>query len=96
LSSLERLTKKSLSNLSATQFIKWLNTYLEIKKDITIRIQNTRAKDYANPFRKMVYENEAEMNAVIGSIADNSFIKEQKNVLIQLETKLAGLKKELK
>lgn len=96
LSSLERLTKKSLSNLSATQFIKWLNTYLEIKKDITIRIQNTRAKDYANPFRKMVYENEAEMNAVIGSIADNSFIKEQKNILIQLETKLVGLKKELK
>jgi len=36
------------------------------------------------------------MNAVIGSIADNSFIKEQKNVLIQLETKLVGLKKELK
>jgi hypothetical protein len=43
----------------------------------------------------MVYENEAEMNTVIGNLADNSFIKEQKNVLKQLETKIAGLKKEL-
>ena len=95
MSCLEKLTQKSFSKISTNQFINWLDTYLEIKKDITLRIQNTRAKDYANPFRKMVYENEAEMNTVIGNLADNSFIKEQKNVLKQLETKIAGLKKEL-
>jgi hypothetical protein len=32
------------------------------------------------------YENEAEMNTVIGNLADNTFIKEQKNVLKHLET----------
>jgi hypothetical protein len=95
MSCLEKLTQKSFSKISTNQFINWLDTYLEIKKDITLRIQNTRAKDYANPFRKMVYENESEMNTVIGNLADNSFIKEQKNVLKQLETKIAGLKKEL-
>ncbi len=95
MSCLEKLTQKSFSKISTNQFINWLDTYLEIKKDITLRIQNTRAKDYANPFRKMVYENEAEMNTVIGNLADNSFIKEQKNLLKQLETKIAGLKKEL-
>lgn len=95
MSCLEKLTQKSFSKISTNQFINWLDTYLEIKKDITLRIQNTRAKDYANPFRKMVYENEAEMNTVIGNLADNSFIKEQKNVLKQLETKIAVLKKEL-
>jgi len=95
MSCLEKLTQKSFSKISTNQFLNWLDTYLEIKKDITLRIQNTRAKDYANPFRKMVYENEAEMNTVIGNLADNSFIKEQKNLLKQLETKIAGLKKEL-
>jgi hypothetical protein len=69
---------------------------LEIKKDITDRIQKTRAKDYANPFRKMVYESEAEMIAVVGSIQDNGFIKEQNAALVQLELKLTNLKKELK
>ena len=96
LSTLEKHTKKSLSKVSTTQFVNWLDTYLEIKKDITARIQKTRAKDYANPFRKMVYESEAEMNAVIGSLEDNGFIKEQNHALIQLELKIATLKKELK
>jgi len=96
LATLEKLTKKPLSKLSTTQFINWLDSYLEIKKDITMRIQNTRAKDYANPFRKMVYESEAEMIAVVGSLAENGFIKDQNAALIQLESKLADLKKELK
>jgi hypothetical protein len=44
----------------------------------------------------MVYESEAEMIAVVGSLADNGFIKDQNAALIQLESKLADLKKELK
>ena len=96
LSCLEVLTKKTLSKISATQFAKWLDDYLEIKGDINQRIQNTRAKDYANPFRKMVYENESEMNAVIGSLKDNSFIKDQQEELSKLEIKILDLKKELK
>jgi hypothetical protein len=96
LSTLEKLTKKPLSKVSSTQFVHWLDSYLEIKKDITDRIQKTRAKDYANPFRKMVYESEVEMIAVVGSIQDNGFIKEQNAALVQLELKLTNLKKELK
>jgi hypothetical protein len=96
LSTLEKLTNKPLSKVSTTQFINWLDVYLEIKKDITLRIKNTRAKDYANPFRKMVYESEAEMNAVVGSLNDNSFIKDQEDALFKLEIGIANLKKELK
>jgi hypothetical protein len=44
----------------------------------------------------MVYENESEMNAVIGSLKDNSFIKDQQEALSKLEIKILDLKKELK
>jgi hypothetical protein len=44
----------------------------------------------------MVYESEEEMNAIVGSLKDNSFIKEQNNALSQLEIEIAALKKELK
>ena len=40
-------------------------------------IYDSRAKDYTNPFRKMVYENQKEMDAVIGKIEDNQFIQQQ-------------------
>jgi hypothetical protein len=93
---LEALTGKPLSKLTATQLINWLDTYLEIKTDITARIQNTRAKDYSNPFRKMVYESEAEMNAVVGALNDNGFINDQNKALEKLTADLTALKKELK
>ncbi len=38
-------------------------------------IFDSRQKDYLNPFRQMVYENEDEMNQVIGKLEDNGFIK---------------------
>lgn len=74
---LELITKKKLSTLTNKQLNSWLDSYLEIKTDVTARIEKTRAKDYSNPFRKIVYENEAEMIAVVGDLKDNGFIKEQ-------------------
>ena len=38
-------------------------------------IYESRAKDYTNPFRQMVYESDEEMNTVIGRLEDNSFIQ---------------------
>ena len=40
-------------------------------------IYKSRAKDYTNPFRKMMYETNEEMNAVIGRLEDNQFIQDQ-------------------
>jgi len=93
---LEALTGKPLSKLTAAQFTNWLDSYLEIKTDITKRIQNTRAKDYSNPFRKMVYESEAEMNSVVGALNDNGFINDQNKALEKLTIDLTELKKQLK
>lgn len=96
LNCLAQLTGVKLNTLSTNQFNTWLDQYLEIKKDITRRIEATRAKDYANPFRKMVYENEVEMNAVVGALKDNGFIKEQNKGMKQLTSSISELKKQLK
>ena len=42
---------------------------------LTQNILLSREKDYENPFRKMVYENQAEMDKVVGKPEENSFIK---------------------
>lgn len=45
-------------------------------------IYTARAKDYDNPFKKMVYDTNEEMNQVIGKLEDNSFINEQNEALV--------------
>lgn len=39
----------------------------------------TKAKDYTNAFRGITYRNDAERDAVLGRVEDNSFIKTSKN-----------------
>ncbi|MGV3656378.1 MAG: DUF4954 family protein [Chitinophagaceae bacterium] len=53
-------------------------------------IYNSRAKDYENEFRKMVYDTQEEMESVIGKFEDNSFIQQQQK---ETETFLQKLKK---
>ncbi len=93
--SLELITKKKISTLNKKQLNSWLDTYVDIKTDVTHRIEKTRAKDYSNPFRKMVYENEAEMIAVVGDLKDNGFIKEQNQLLKEIILNVASIRKNL-
>ena len=44
---------------------------------MTKGIYDSRAKDYSNEFRQMVYSGMEEMNQVIGKLEDNSFIKQE-------------------
>jgi hypothetical protein len=41
-------------------------------------IYASRAKDYSNPFRKMLYDSTEEMNTVVGALRDNSFIRQER------------------
>ncbi len=45
-------------------------------------IYDSRAKDYTNSFRKMVYENRNEMDKITGSLDKNSFIQQEQEKLI--------------
>lgn len=54
-------------------------------------IYDSRAKDYSNPFRKMVYDTNEEMNKVIGRLEDNSFIQQQLKELDEMKKKVKAV-----
>jgi hypothetical protein len=66
---------------------------VELKEFIVREISASRAKDYSNPYRKMVFENEEEMNEVLGSLNNNSFIMQQQKELESFKTRVKNLKK---
>ncbi len=68
----------SIKKIDSKLFSNLLSQAIDTKKWITKSIESSREKDYSSEFRKMVYDNEIEMNNVLGSFADNAFIKEQK------------------
>ncbi len=45
---------------------------------IAEQVYASRLKDYENPFRRATYRNEEEMIAAIGTIEDNSFVKQMR------------------
>lgn len=88
--SLQILSKEKLQELAAD--------YLEIQKWMVDQIVTSRKKDYANAYRKMMYNNQQEMEAVVGKLSDNGFIKDQKKALKKLTEQLSkfiGQKKAL-
>lgn len=96
LACLEWISKEKLVTIKPNKLIALLEKYLIIKTEIADRILFTRAKDYKNPFRKMVYDSEAELNKVIGSLDSNSFIMDQRNLLENLKGNLSNLIAHLK
>lgn len=71
-----------IENITSKQFTpEVFKTLLEKSVDtknwMSKEIYSSRAKDYTNPFRKMVYESKEEMNEVIGQLEKNQFIQDQ-------------------
>lgn len=65
-----------------------LQEMLATREWMTRGIYTARAKDYSNPYRKMIYDNNEEMINVIGRLEDNSFIQEQMKELEELKKKI--------
>lgn len=70
-----------LQTIDQSIFADLLHRAVRTKEWMTNCIAESRAKDYQNPFRLMVYESEAEMNKVLGSLESNSFIRQEKDNL---------------
>ncbi len=87
------ITGTSIKDFDKETFTFLLTSAVATKEWMTKNIYESRAKDYSNPFRKMVYDNEEEMNAVIGKLEDNSFIKEQQEELEKFKNKVVAIKK---
>lgn len=63
-------------NLTKELWISAMNRAVEIQEYISRQVYISRKKDFDNPFRRRTYRNSAEMNAAIGTIEDNSFVKQ--------------------
>ncbi|MEJ0079412.1 MAG: DUF4954 family protein [Puia sp.] len=81
----------SIKNLNAAGFKELLLQSTETAEWITRGIFSSRKKDYMNPFRKMVYESQAEMDQVLGKLDDNSFIINQEKVFKEYQLRIQDL-----
>ncbi|MEC3880697.1 DUF4954 family protein [Parapedobacter sp. 10938] len=77
LASLLEITGTQRSELTPAFIQQVIDESVVTKRWICEEIHKTRAKDYQNRFRQMVYENEAERDAVVGSLPANNFIRQQ-------------------
>jgi len=85
LKGIKQLTKEHLADL--------LKQSLKTSEWMVKGIYDSRAKDYSNPFRSMVYANMQEQEEVTGALNENGFILEQQQ---QLKEKKKFLTKILK
>jgi len=96
LASLTEITGIRLKSMTPQQFTDLLNKVVATKEWLTQGIHDSRAKDYNNPYRKMVYESIGEMNEVLGKLEDNSFIKQQVAEMKNFKKEIVSLKKKFK
>jgi hypothetical protein len=64
--------------LTIGQFKSALDEAVRIQEYICSQVYLSRKKDFENPFRRATYRNMNEMEAAIGTIDDNSFVKQVK------------------
>ncbi|WP_462252656.1 DUF4954 family protein [Ferruginibacter sp.] len=77
-------------------FKQLLQQALDTKEWMCKGIFNSRAKDYSNPFKKMVYDTNEEMNKVVGRLEDNSFIQQQLGELEEMKKLVKAVARKLK
>ncbi len=80
-----------LKKITIDSFHALLQQSIAIKEWMVKGIYNSRAKDYTNEFRKMVYETTEEMNNVIGDLNNNIFIKQQRVALDEYKKQIQTL-----
>ena len=96
LASLKEMEGIVMPELKKEQFAEMLDEMIGFKEWMVANIKRSREKDYENPFRRMVYENDKEMEAVTGRISDNQFIQLQQKELALLQSQVEDIKKRFK
>ncbi len=90
LAAVQLVSDLHFTKMGKEEFKNMLGSALAAKEWMAQGIYQSRAKDYTNPFRKIPYNNQKEMDDVIGKLEDNSFIKlqneELENYRKQIET----------
>lgn len=65
------------NQFTSKKLLSLLHETVQTEEWMSNQIIRSRQKDYLNPFRKMLYETETEMNEVVGILTENPFIKKQ-------------------
>jgi len=89
--SMLELLQLTPATFSEKIFLQLLQQSLVIKEWMVKGIYESRAKDYASPFRQMVYETQKEMEKVIGKLKENTFIQQQQQELAEYKKRVAVL-----
>ena len=76
---LEQLYSRPIEEFSAILYRDIIDDVIVVANDIYEASLKSREKDYTDYYRLMTYRNQKEMESVLGSLSDNSF-------LIQLKT----------
>lgn len=94
--SLLELLKIDANAFSRKLFLELIDQAVATKEWMVEGIYESRAKDYASPFRQMVYSSQKEMETVIGKLKDNSFIIQQREELAAFKKMAAHVKTSIK
>ncbi len=89
--SLLEIFKIDKLDFTPSLFSSLLQQTLEIKQWMVAKIYDSRAKDYTSEFRKMMYGSDAEMEAVVGDLNDNVFIKQQQEELKNMQRNIEDI-----
>jgi hypothetical protein len=96
LASLQEISRLNLKKATVENILNLINKAIITQEWITASISQSREKDYSNPFRKMVYDSQEEMDNVVGKLENNSFISQQKTELEKFKKQAAAIKRRLK
>jgi hypothetical protein len=77
--SLLEITKLTPARFTKKAFLSLMKQAASIKEQMVKNIYTSRSKDYSSPYRQMLYDTHREMEMVIGTLKDNSFIKDQQS-----------------
>ncbi|HMH22472.1 MAG TPA: DUF4954 family protein [Puia sp.] len=91
LAALKEVKGIHLKRAGKAVFRELIQQSIATKEWMTKGIYDSRAKDYTNPFRKMVYSSAEEMNAVVGPLQDNGFIRQERSALRQYRKEAEGV-----
>lgn len=91
LASLWEVTGLTRSQLTKRSLLAIVQEALATNRWIEEQLIASRSKDYQNPFRKLVYDTEREMNEVMGKLADNPFIAHYRKKTTKFEKQAASL-----
>ena len=96
LASLLEIENTSAAKINAKKLNTWFSKAVKIASSVTGKISASRKKDYTNPFRKMIYDSEIEMDNVLGKFDKNSFVLQQQKEFDQFKKRIEKIKSKLK